>query len=191
MGHASFVVTVEPTIEPITLADLKTRLRITAEDFDHELEDMITGGRLAVEYDTRRKLINQTVAMYLDRFPTVETMEIRLAPISAIASIAYTDSAGDAQTFSSASYNTDFNSTPPRAKVINGVFWPATDDIPNAVTVTMTAGYGATASTVPITAKLAVVEWCRAEWADGCGADSHKYRDLINTLAWTAIGKAA
>ena len=190
MTHASFVVTVEPTIEPITLAEMKRRLRITAEDFDQELADLIVGGRLAVEYDTNRKLINQTVAMYLDDFPVEETMEVRLAPISTSV-ITYTDSDGAAQTFAAAKYNTDFDSTPPRIKVVDGVFWPSVDDVPNAVTVTMTAGYGATASTVPITAKLAVVEWCRAEWADGCGADSRKYRDLINQLAWTAIGKAA
>jgi uncharacterized phiE125 gp8 family phage protein len=189
LGHTTFNVSVEPTNEPLRLEDLKCRIRVTTSDFNAELRELMTAARRQVEHDTRRKLVTQTVQILMDDFPSTEYLEMRMPPISAVTSIGYTDSAGAAQTFSSASYNTDFTSTPPRVKVIDGVFWPATDDIPNAVTITVTAGYGAPAA-VPPEAKLAIVEYCKMHWGN-CDGDSIKYRNLVQTLQWTAIGRAA
>jgi uncharacterized phiE125 gp8 family phage protein len=186
--RATYKVTVAPASEPLTLTELKDRLRVTTTDFDDELTDLLEGARKQVEHDTHRKLITQTVAIYFDDFPTVETLELRIAPISAVSSVGYTDTAGDSQTFSSSNYSEDLDSTPPRLKVVDGVFWPAVDDVPNAVTVTVTAGYGA-ASAVPVEAKLAIVEWCRMHWGK-CDGDRTKYQNLVNSLAWSGHWKA-
>lgn len=187
--RATYVVTSEPATEPLTLAELKDRLRVTTADFNDELTDLLEAARKQVEHDTHRKLITQTVAIYHDDFPTVETLEMRLAPISAVSSVAYTDTAGDSQTFASSNYSEDLNSTPPRLKVVDGVFWPNVYDVPNAVTITVTAGYG-TADDVPVEAKLAIVEWCRMHWGR-CDGDKMKYQNLVNTLAWSGHWIAA
>lgn len=189
MTRATYNVTSEPAAEPVLLDEIKKRLRITAYDFDVELTDLLTAARRQVEYDTHRKLITQTVAILFDDFPTVEEMELRLAPISAVTSVAYTDTAGDPQTFASSNYSEDLTSTPPRLKVVDGVFWPAVDDVPNAVTVTVTAGYGASGADVPPEAKLAIVEWCRMHWGN-CDGDGTKYRNLVSKLAWSSHWKA-
>ncbi len=188
MTHATYSVTSAPSTEPLTLTQLKERLRVTTTQFDDELEELLTTARRQVEQDTTRKLITQTVALYLDDFPAVETLEIRLSPISAVV-ITYTDTAGETQTVAATDYNLDTDSTPPRVRVVDGVFWPAVDDVPNAVTVTITAGYGAAAD-VPAEAKLAIVEWCKLHWGQ-CDGDRTKYRNLIESLSWSAIGRAA
>lgn len=184
MDRITYKVTGEPGVEPLELADLKSRLRVTTSDFDTEITDLLKAGRRQVEHDSHRKLINQTVQMSLDRFPTGSELEIRLAPVSVITSVGYTDSDGDSQTFASSNYTADLTSTPPRLQLADGVFWPATDNIPNAVVVTFTAGYGASADDVPVEARLAVAEWCLMHWAD-CDGDKRKYDNLINRLAWS------
>ena len=89
MSHDTYTVTSEPAIEPVTRKELKTRLRITVCEFDDELDDMITAARKQVEYDTHRKLIQQTVALYKDGFPPGDTIEIRQAPVSSVTSVQY------------------------------------------------------------------------------------------------------
>ena len=67
--HATYKTTVEPTQEPLRLEDLKSALRITNTDFDVEIARLLVAARRQVEHDARRKLMSQTVAMYLDEFP--------------------------------------------------------------------------------------------------------------------------
>ena len=82
-------------------------------------------------------------------------------------SIAYTDSAGDAQTLAAANYQTSLstNDGPARIKSAYGLTWPATrGDTYGAVVVTFVAGY-ADATAVPLTIKHAtaflVAHWFR------------------------------
>ena len=186
--NANYVVTVEPTSEPLTLNELKDRLRLTTCDFDNELTDLLKAGRKQVEYDSHRKLVTQTVALHLDEFPSGDTIEIRLLPVASVTSVQYVDEAVATQTFSSALYTTDLTGTPARIILLENQVWEDTEPgYPKAVTVTFVAG--AAVASVPIEAKLAIVEWCRMHWGD-CDGDGHKYKNLINTLAWSGYWKA-
>lgn len=188
MKHTTYTVTAEPTEEPITLAQLKTRLRVTVTEFDTELTELLTAARKQLEHDTNRRFVTQTIDIESDSFPSGDVLELRQAPISAVTSISYTDTAGDVQTFAASNYTTDLRSTPPRVQVAETTSWPATDDVPNAVKVTVTAGYGAAAA-VPVEAKLAIVEWCKMHWGDSDG-NATKYQNLRNKLAWSGCWKA-
>ena len=186
----TFKTTVEPTIEPITLAMLKDRLRIGSTlVFDVELALILTQARKQVEADTYRRLITQTVVGYMDEFRWVREIEIRLAPVSAIASITYTDLSSVSQTFASSRYSTDFISTPPRIVLkTNQQVEYTEENTPNAVVITMTAGYGSTAASVPAVAKLAIVEYAKILWG-GCDGSEKNYQRLISSLQWTAFHK--
>ena len=187
--NAKYVVTVEPTIEPLTLNELKDRLRVTTCDFDTELTQLLTAARKQVEYDTHTKLITQTVAMYLDEFPSGDTIELRQLPVTSVTSVAYVDEDVASQTFSSALYTTDLNGKPARIVLLENQSWEDTEvGYPSAVTVTFVAGY-ATAALVPVEAKLAIVEWCRMHWGD-CDGDDKKYKNLINSIAWSGYWKS-
>lgn len=186
----TFKTTVEPTIEPITLEQLKDRLRIGSTcDFDAELSVVLTTARKQVEADTYRRLVTQTVVGYMDGFWDVREIEMRLAPISSITSITYIDEAGASQTLSSTAYNTDLNSTPPRIILETDSTWVHTEpNTPNSVSITCVAGYGATAASVPAQAKLAIVEYAKILWS-GCEGSEANYKRLISGLQWTAYHK--
>lgn len=183
----TYNVTVEPTVEPLTLADFKAALRETTHDFDPELKRILVAARRKVENDTERKLCTQTVVMRMDDFPHgTHEIQIDLAPISAVSSITYVDRNEQTQTLSTDVYRVDLDSTPPRIVLNDGSYFPSVeDDYPNAVTITMTAGYGGTAD-VPAEARLAVQLAGQMVWQD-CdhGALQKQYDGLMSFLRWT------
>ncbi|MCE2797773.1 MAG: hypothetical protein LW816_20815, partial [Planctomyces sp.] len=162
----TFITTSGPAVEPITLEEMKTRLRVSGCDFDDEVSDMLKAARLQVEADTYRKLITQTVVMYQEDFSSLlGPLDIRLAPIQSITHVKYYDRDDVLQTFAAADYYANLTSTPPEIRLKEAKQWPNTSLYrPNKVEVTMVAGYGATAASVPRAAKLAMVEYCRAIW---------------------------
>ena len=186
----TFITTSGPSIEPITLEEMKTRLRVSGCDFDSELSDMLISARQQVEADTYRKLITQTVVMYQEDFVSLlGPLDIRLAPIQSITHVKYYDRDDALQTFAAADYYANLTSTPPEIRLKEAKQWPNTSLYrPNKVEVTMVAGYGATAASVPRAAKLAMVEYCRAIW-DGCDHNTDTYRRLVASLQWTGYHK--
>lgn len=191
MLNATYKTTVEPTIEPITLNELKDRLRVTTCDFDSELSDLLTAARKQVEYDAHIKLITQTMELSLDVFPLGDTIELRQLPVQSVTSVKYINDFDQTEsTFSAALYNVDLTTKPARITLLEDQDWEDTEpQWPAAVTVTFVAGYGATSASVPVEARLAIVEWCRSHWGD-CSGDMTKYRNLVNTLAWSGVWKA-
>ena len=186
----TFITTSGPAIEPITLEEMKTRLRVSGCDFDSELSDMLISARQQVEADTYRKLITQTVVMYQEDFVSLlGPLDIRLAPIQSITHVKYYDRDDALQTFAAADYYANLTSTPPEIRLKESKQWPNTSLYrPNKVEVTMVAGYGTTAASVPRAAKLAMVEYCRAIW-DGCDHNTDTYRRLVASLQWTGYHK--
>ena len=98
-------------------------------------------------------LLTQTVAQYHNRFPCTSDapLLLRIAPLISVTSITYVDSAGDTQTWDSDEYTSGgYNG---RNFIIpkTGYSWPSdvNTDLPNAVTVTYQAGYGAKPSNIP------------------------------------------
>jgi len=185
--HATYKVTTEPTVEPLTLASLKESLRETTCDFDEELTRLLKAGRKQVENDARIKIITQTVAVYCDRFPVGSIIQLRLPPVQSVTSIQYIDEDEVSQTLASSKYYVDTTTTPPRIWLDENEYWPDTDDQPNAVTITYQAGYGDTAADAPVEAKLAIIEWCKMAWGR-CDGDRRIYDNMINVLSWTGVG---
>jgi len=185
----TFTTTSGPSAEPITLDELKTRLRVTSCDFDAELLDMLKAARLQVEADTYRRLITQTVVMYQEDFTSLlGNLEIRLAPIQSITHLKYYDRDDVLQTFSAADYYANLTTTPPEIRLKEAKQWPNTSLFrPNKVELTMVAGYGATTA-VPQAAKLAIVEYCKSQWG-GCDHNTAGYHRLISSLQWTSYHK--
>jgi uncharacterized phiE125 gp8 family phage protein len=145
-------VSVQPLVEPITAAEIKTHLRVSGNDEDAYIRDLIVAGRVWVENYTGRALINRTLVLTLNSFPDYgHPIWLPDPPLSSVSSIQYSDTTGTTQTLSASKYITD-TSTDDRATGVYEAYncdWPTTYDQVNAVTVTYVAGYGAAASAVP------------------------------------------
>ena len=148
----SFVRTIAPSVEPISLAEARTHCR-RGNELDALLPLYIQAAREEAEAYTQRSLITQTWECRLDRFPTDADggPSIRLwhGPVQSISSVRYVDTLGATQTLSGALYTTDLGLEPGFVLPAVDTSWPDTLECANAVTVTFVAGYGDAASDVP------------------------------------------
>ena len=148
-----------PAVEPITLEDAKEHLRVEHGDEDALIESLIQVARETAETFTRRALITQTWDLVLESpLPSCDRWQsIRLlAPLIAVISITYVDTAGADQTlFDTAAvipttpepdYIVDAPAGPQclpgRIMPAPGITWPSLSSQSNAMTVRFTAGYG-------------------------------------------------
>jgi uncharacterized phiE125 gp8 family phage protein len=138
-----------PAAEPVLLADAKAHLRVTDSTEDALIGILITAAREAAEARTGRRLITQTWELQLDAFPSAE-IEIPVQPVASITSVQYVDTAGTLQTLAADQYTLD-EETLLSAWVLpaDGVTWPATRDVADALRVRFVAGYGAAGTAVP------------------------------------------
>ncbi len=138
----------EPTLEPVTLAEICTHLRIDYRDHDDMLPNLITSARKWLEESVLwRCLISQTC---IDLFDSLEDgMGLHWPPVSAIDSITYLDTNGVLQTLSTDVYELGTVHGVPVVRLKYNQTFPATRSHADVVTVTYTAGYGTAASNVP------------------------------------------
>lgn len=146
----------QPTVEPITLADLRKHLSIEPYDVDSSGEGthphdamimaMLAAAREHAEQFTGQSIALKTYELALDEFPADEDIELPHPPLVSISSVTYvtTDSAGDyvEETINSDAYTIDRNQ--PGAGWLMpaaGTDWPTPSAVANAVKVRYRAGY--------------------------------------------------
>tara|TARA_R110000803_G_scaffold102638_11_gene170759 strand:- start:641 stop:1219 length:579 start_codon:yes stop_codon:yes gene_type:complete len=147
-----YVIATAVTEEPLTVSEIKTRLRITGTDQDDYIAALITAARKQAETITWGAFCTQTWDVYFDKFEN--DLQIWKGPISSITSIKYQDESNVEQTLATASYSKQRSTKSPfRIKILTA---PSTyaDGLENVV-VRFVAGYGA-ASTVPEIIKQAI-----------------------------------
>lgn len=137
-----------PAEEPVSLAEAKLHLRVEHAADDDLITTLITAAREQAEHATGRVFVTQTWERVRDAFPAVE-LELGKAPVQAITSVSYIDSAGASQVLASAAYSLDADTPDGWLLPAEGYAWPATLDTANAVRVRFTCGYGDTAAAVP------------------------------------------
>mgnify|MGYP000229230516 CR=1 FL=1 len=143
----------DASVEPVTLAEAKLHLRVDVADDDALITALITAARQRAEFITQRTLITTTWELSQDAFGC--SLRLQYPRVIAVSALTYLDSAGVLQTLAPSEYIVDAASEPGQVVPGYGKTWPDTYAVPNAVKVRYTAGYGATAASVP----LAIRQW--------------------------------
>ncbi|HYD58965.1 MAG TPA: phage head-tail connector protein [Noviherbaspirillum sp.] len=144
------VQTTPPAEEPISLAEARLQLKLTADDPTTEdplIETYISAARQYAEAYTGRSFITQGWRLVLDGFP--RCVELEKGVVQTISAITYRDMAGQWQTLDSSVYATELSGCPGLVSEAFGQAWPQTLPQIGSVRIDYTAGYGDVASDVP------------------------------------------
>lgn len=139
--------TAEPTTLPVDVSYVQDRvLRLADPDAEYDyVEALIKASTQAAERWTHRALSPQTWQMVLSGFPCSGRIVLENPPLISVTSVAYYDSAGDAQELavSPAEFVTVPSGAYSKAEIrpLAGETWPSTATRPDAVTVMYQCGY--------------------------------------------------
>lgn len=148
------------TDKPIlSTAEIKSFLRVDDTDNDSVIEMLRNAavGQIDGPY-LGRCLINQTWRVNFDAWPECE-FRLPFAPVSAITSIKYWDSATPSvqQTVTSTDYALLEDAESPYVKFVSTYSGPDLADREDAIEVLFVAGYGADSTAIPAAIKAAVL----------------------------------
>jgi uncharacterized phiE125 gp8 family phage protein len=138
----------DPLVEPVTPSEVAEYLRVDYEDHDTLLANYAKEARQVLEQDYLWKA--STNATCVDKFSRFGELELHWQPVQSITSITYLDSDNATQTLSTDIYELATVRGVGYVRLKYDQDWPSSLlDHPDSITVTYTAGYGATASAVP------------------------------------------
>ncbi|KQZ12955.1 hypothetical protein ASD44_01885 [Mesorhizobium sp. Root554] len=146
--------TVEPSAEPVALAEVKAHLRVDHDSEDSLLEGLIRAARQEVERATGLALLEQSWRLVLDRWPRSGCIAIALHPVREIISVTAYGTEGEASLINPADYQVDlvsrparihFSKVPPALRALNGI------------EIDFVAGFGEAATDVPDLLKRAIL----------------------------------
>ena len=152
-----------PSTLPVTLADVKTSLRIDAAELDNELTGVIFGALKIAEHECGRCIMAQTYELTLDAFPSA--IELTRTPVASVSSITYADSTGAQTVLSPALYALDDADDYGFSYVVPAFdsSWPNVRSEINAVKVRYVSGYATTAAEVrlddALKIKIILAQW--------------------------------
>lgn len=157
----------------ISTSDAKTHLRIDHSDEDSYIASLVKAARRMAENHTNRAFITQTWDLWLDEFPTYESLqndewwsgvrdgkvsfetntkrfiELPKPPLQSVTHIKTYDEADTESEYSSSNYFVDTISDPGRVSLNQGQVWPTALRPVNAVNVQFKVGYGDAVTDVP------------------------------------------
>lgn len=155
------VTTSSTEVEPVSLQELKTYLKVDEEDTleDDLIGSLNTAARRRVESEVRRAMITQTFDQVMEDAPCESYVELDRSPLVSIVSIKsysdtdLTDTGGTA--LSSTGFYVDTANEPGRVVLTNGQIWPTVTRNANGFIVRFNAGYSSGSSGVPENLKTA------------------------------------
>lgn len=171
-----------PAIEPVSLAEAKSWLRVDSENEDALILALIASARMVLEAHTHQLFIEQSWLIRYDDWPNRDVIEIPLTPFIAIDVFQIVDAAGAPSAISPSTYTLD--AAPQGARIGFLEPPPSTDRRFAGVELTIRVGYGANPIDVPAPLRQAVM-MLTARWYENRGdatADAHAMPPEIAAL---------
>lgn len=162
-----------PASEPVTLAEAKDQVEVSANDTYHDdkLRRYITSAREQVERDTGTSLVSQTFTLTMSEWPPGDWVFMPMRPLASVSSITYYDTNDAQQTVATTVYGVD---TARQAVYLKkDKSWPSSNNQPNGIVITLVAGYGV-AATVPAMMKQMVLCKVAEQFYDRGDMDGQK-----------------
>ena len=162
----AFILLTPPAVEPLTLSEAKTHLRVDASTEDALITTLLTVARQRCEEYTGRSLITQTWRLWLDAAGfnglwfdgqreapisalTPDTLALSKGPVQSVSAITSFSEADIGTVFASSNYFVDSDSVPARIQLRSGASWPSPGRSINFLRIDYVCGYGASGSAVP------------------------------------------
>jgi uncharacterized phiE125 gp8 family phage protein len=139
---SSIRVTTQPTAEPLSIAEARAHMRVDHFDEDGVIAGLILAARQHIETICGMALCSTGYTMTLDDFPPGEMITLPREPVQSVTAVRYLNEAGSLVTWSSAEWEADLYSLPPRIRPRDGYTWPISQDRFAAVEIEFVAGYG-------------------------------------------------
>jgi uncharacterized phiE125 gp8 family phage protein len=161
----SSILLAAPAIEPVSLDEARSFLRVDTHDDDEVIAALIAGSRIHVEAQTRRALITQSWRIVLDAWPADGRITVLPAPLQALAAARAYDFDDNAQTLDVTAFVPDLG-----ASTLAFAPWalPAPGRIAAGIELDVTVGYGNDATDVPEALRQAV-RLLLGHWYDNRG----------------------
>ena len=178
-----------PTVEPVTLAECKAWLRVTASSNDALISRLARSAREQAEAFMDRSIITQTLR--LDRPCFGSRMFLPRGRAISVTSVKYVDTLGVEQPLAAANYDLD-NPTHGASYINRGweVVWPTLRGVPDAVRVTYVAGFDPAGSPLDLAAgvpeqiRTAILKLLQCSYDDLKAEDKAALRaDAFNDLS--------
>ena len=131
-------VTKNPSVEPVSLVEMKLHLRVDATADDTLIAALTMAAREWCEVYEGRSYMAQTITAYMD---TLQSVILPRPPLVSVSSLKYYDVDGTQQTLATSYYDVDVFAEPGRVLLAYNQTWPSTRLMNNAVEIIYQTGY--------------------------------------------------
>lgn len=164
-GNRAWRVTVPPSVEPVTVDELKEFSRISYDDEDDLLEAFISAARHATEEYLGKALIEQTIEMSMDFWPS-NKIKLPRPPLISVTKVATVDEDDTETTYDSNNYYVRTRSMPGEIVIKQSITPPINSDRDyGGFLIEFKAGYGDSASDVPAGIVNGIKIWAASIYA--------------------------
>lgn len=150
--YTSYAIHTDNADLPISLPDAKAHMRY--DDLSHDdkqIEAYIMAATRTVEQVYGMAILNKTIKEYWSKFPCAPTkpLLLRINPVRQVTSVQYLDESGTLQTWDTSEWTSGGYNGSTFIVPKPNYTWPVTWQVPNAITITYGAGFGAAPADVP------------------------------------------
>ncbi len=162
----SLILTTSPALEPVTLVETKSHLRISHADDDTYVTRLISAARRQIETRLNLALLQQSWSLFLDHWPDQGFIDLQLHPVQSIVDVITYGASDTPAVLDPSHYYLDKVSRPARLALRVDRPFPVAGRSTNGIEVKFTAGFGAVASAVPDDIRQALLLTVAAWFAD-------------------------